>query len=119
MGKENSKLFEQDKRIFFCRERRWGDGKTRKDKGEQSQSEQQKKYCWMEKRAHALMKTVSPIRAEKCSCAGESGKIILFELEEPVQLDRSSVHVYVSVGLFRTVHCSVTGQWQTRKMINY
>lgn len=120
MGKENSKLFEQDKRIFFCRERRWGGGgKTRKDKGEQSQSEQQKKYRWMEKRAHALMKTVSPIRAEKCSCAGESGKIILFELEEPVQLDHSSVHVYVSVGLFRTVHCGVAGQWQTRKMINY
>lgn len=103
------------KAIFLQRERRCGDGDTRKDKGELSQREQQKKILLDGERAHALLKTVSPIRAEKCSSAGESDKIILFELEEPVQLDRSSVLVYASEGLFRTAHCTITGQWKTRK----
>lgn len=37
------------------------------------------------------------------------------KLEEPVQLDRGSVLVSVSEGLFRTALCTITGQWQTRR----
>lgn len=115
MERKTPSCLNRTKGHFSAERERCGDGDTRKDKGELSQREQQNKILLDGERAHALQKTVSPIRAEKCSSAGESDKIILFELEEPVQLDRSSVLVYVSEGLFRTAHWTVANQ----EIINY